>query len=77
MRAFTFGWKKSVKLAEYHSLLFWSKPVYIIYIFFWGYQFLDANWNLIIIIASIFLIALAITRFIFEYARYYIITENK
>lgn len=77
MRAFTFGWKKSVKLAEYHSLLFWSKPVYILYIFFWGYQFLDANWNLIITIASIFLIALAITRFIFEYARYYIITENK
>lgn len=77
MRAFTFGWKKSVKLAEYHSLLFWSKPVYIIYIFFWGYQFLDANWNLIISIAIIFLIALALTRFMFEYARYYIITENK
>lgn len=77
MRAFAFGWKKSVKLAEYHSLLFWSKPVYILYIFFWGYQFLEANWTLITIIASIFLVALAVTRFIFEYARYYIITENK
>jgi len=47
MSAFTFGWKKSVKLAEYHSLLFWSKPVYILYIFFWGYRFLEANWTLI------------------------------
>lgn len=35
MSALTFGWKKSIKLAEYHSLLFWSKPVYIFYIFFW------------------------------------------
>jgi hypothetical protein len=35
MPAFTFGWKKSIKLAEYQSLLFWSKPVYIFYIFFW------------------------------------------
>ena len=77
MRAFAFGWKKSVKLAEYHSLLFWSKPVYILYIFFWGYNFLEANWTLISIIAAVFLVALAITRFIFEYARYYIITENK
>jgi hypothetical protein len=47
MSAFTFGWRKSVKLAEYHSLLFWSKPVYILYIFFWGYRFLEANWALI------------------------------
>ena len=77
MRAFAFGWRKSVKLAEYHSLLFWSKPVYIVYIFFWGYQFLEANWTLISIIAAIFLIALGVTRFIFEYARYYIIAENK
>lgn len=77
MRAFAFGWRKSVKLAEYHSLLFWSKPVYIVYIFFWGYNFLEANWTLVSIIAAIFLIALAITRFIFEYARYYIIIENK
>lgn len=77
MAAFTFGWKKSVKLAEYHSLLFWSKPVYILYIFFWGYRFLDENWTLIGIIAVIFLIGLTLTRFIFEYARYYIITENK
>lgn len=77
MRAFAFGWRKSVKLAEYHSLLFWSKPVYIVYIFFWGYQFLEANWTLISIIAGIFLIALFVTRFIFEYARYYIIAENK
>ncbi|MBP6921240.1 hypothetical protein KBB89_01695 [Candidatus Gracilibacteria bacterium] len=77
MRAFAFGWKKSIKLAEYHSLLFWSKPVYIVYIFFWGYNFLEANWTLISIIAIIFLVALTITRFIFEYARYYIITEEK
>jgi hypothetical protein len=76
-KAFVFWWRKSVKLAEYHSLLFWSKPVYIIYIFFWGYNFLEAKWALISVIAAIFLIALAITRFIFEYARYYIITENK
>jgi hypothetical protein len=33
MKAVTFGWRKSVKLAEYHSLLFWSKPIYIAYIF--------------------------------------------
>ena len=65
-----------MKLAEYHSLLFWSKPVYIFYIFFWGYRFLEANWTLISIIAVIFVIALVITRFLFEYARYYIITEN-
>lgn len=77
MRAFAFGWRKSVKLAEYHSLLFWSKPVYIVYIFFWGYQFLESNWTLISIIAGIFLVALGVTRFIFEYARYYIIAENK
>jgi hypothetical protein len=77
MAAFTFGWRKSVKLAEYHSLLFWSKPVYILYIFFWGYRFLDGNWTLISIIAVIFLIGLTLTRFIFEYARYYIIAENK
>ena len=76
-RALAFGWWKSVKLAEYHSLLFWSKPVYIFYIFFWGYQFLEANWSLIATIAVIFMIALIVTRFIFEYARYYIITENK
>lgn len=77
MRAFAFWWRKSVKLAEYHSLLFWSKPVYIVYIFFWGYQFLEANWTLISIIAGIFLVALGVTRFIFEYARYYIIAENR
>lgn len=77
IRAFAFWWRKSVKLAEYHSLLFWSKPVYIVYIFFWGYQFLEANWTLISIIAGIFLVALGVTRFIFEYARYYIIAENK
>lgn len=76
MSAFTFGWKKSVKLAEYHSLLFWSKPVYIFYIFFWGYRFLDANWTIIGTIAIGFLIILTITRFLFEYARYYIITED-
>lgn len=40
MSALTFGWKKSIKLAEYQSLLFWSKPVYIFYIFFWGYRLL-------------------------------------
>lgn len=77
MAAFTFGWRKSVKLAEYHSLLFWSKPVYILYIFFWGYRLLNDNWTLIGIIAIIFLVGLTITRFIFEYARYYIITEDK
>lgn len=77
MRAFTFGWKKSIKLAEYHSLLFWSKPVYIISIFFWGYNFLNGHWTLISIIAGVFLIALALTRFLFEYARYYIITEDR
>lgn len=76
MSAFTFGWKKSIKLAEYHSLLFWSKPVYILYIFFWGYRLLEANWTAIGIIATIFLIGLTLTRFLFEYARYYIITEN-
>lgn len=77
MSALTFGWKKSVKLAEYHSLLVWSKPVYILYIFFYWYRFLEGNWTLIGIIAIIFLIALAITRFIFEYARYYIIAEDR
>lgn len=76
MSAFTFGWKKSVKLAEYHSLLFWSKPVYILYIFFWGYRFLDGNWSIISVVAIIFLVALTLTRFLFEYARYYIITED-
>ncbi len=76
MSAFTFGWKKSVKLAEYHSLLFWSKPVYIVYIFFWGYRFLDGNWSIISVVAIIFLVALTLTRFLFEYARYYIITED-
>lgn len=76
MSAFTFGWKKSVKLAEYYSLLFWSKPVYIFYIFFWGYRLLDNNWNLIFLAAGIFLVALTVTRFLFEYARYYIVVEN-
>lgn len=76
MSAFTFGWKKSVKLAEYHSLLFWSKPVYILYIFFWGYRFLDGNWSIISVVAIVFLVALTLTRFLFEYARYYIITED-
>jgi hypothetical protein len=37
---------------------------------------LEANWTLISIIAVIFVIGLVITRFLFEYARYYIITEN-
>lgn len=77
MTAITFGWKKSVKLAEYHSLLFWSKPVYIFYIFFWGYRLLDANWTIIGTIAVCFLIVLIITRFLFEYARYYIIVQDK
>jgi hypothetical protein len=76
MSAFTFWWKKSVKLAEYHSLLFWSKPVYIFYIFFWGYRLLHGNWVIIISAAIIFLFALTITRFLFEYARYYIMLEN-
>ncbi|MCB9806522.1 hypothetical protein H6768_01230 [Candidatus Peribacteria bacterium] len=38
---------------------------------------MEANWTLIGAIAVIFLVALAITRFIFEYARYYIIVEDK
>lgn len=76
MSAFTFGWKKSVKLAEYHSLLFWSKPVYILYIFFWGYKFLDGNWTIISAIAIGFLFILFLTRFLFEYARYYIIAQG-
>ncbi|MFA6080484.1 MAG: hypothetical protein WC753_03325 [Candidatus Gracilibacteria bacterium] len=76
MKAFTFGWRKSVKLAEYHSLLFWSKPVYIFYIFFWGYRFLHDNWNVIIGIAIGFMILLAVTRLLFEYARYYIIVND-
>lgn len=76
MSAFTFGWKKSIKLAEYHSLLFWSKPVYIFYIFFWGYRLLEWNWNIIIGVAIIFVIALVITRFFFEYARYHIMIQD-
>ncbi len=76
MSALTFGWKKSIKLAEYHSLLFWSKPVYIFYIFFWGYRLLHGNWWIIITVAAIFLVALVVTRFFFEYARYYIIINN-
>ena len=77
MKAFTFGWKKSIKLAEYQSLLFWSKPVYIFYIFFWGYRLLHGNWTVIIGTAIVFVIALVITRFLFEYARYYIMLEDK
>jgi len=76
MSAFTFGWKKSIKLAEYHSLLFWSKPVYIFYIFFWGYRLLEGNWGIIFSMAGIFVIALIITRFLFEYARYYIMMQD-
>jgi hypothetical protein len=77
MSAFTFGWKKSIKLAEFQSLLFWSKPVYIFYIFFWGYRLLEGNWSLILGIATVFVIALVFTRFLFEYARYYIMLEDK
>ncbi len=76
MSAFTFGWKKSIKLAEYHSLLFWSKPVYIFYIFFWGYRLLEGNWGIIFTMAGIFVIALIVTRFLFEYARYYIMMQD-
>ncbi len=76
MPAFVFGWRKSIKLAEYHTILFWSKPVYIVYIFFWGFRFLDANWTIIISAAVIFWVILFITRLLFEYARYYIITED-
>ncbi len=77
MPAFAFWWKKSIKLAEYHSLLFWSKPVYIFYIFFYWYRLLDKNWTLTFTIAAIFLIALILTRFLFEYARYFIIAQDK
>jgi hypothetical protein len=76
MSALTFWWKRSVKLAEYHSLLFWSKPVYIFYIFFWWYRFLDANWTLIGVIAIGFILILAMTRFLFEYAKYFIIVQD-
>jgi len=76
MPALTFWWKKSVKLAEYHALLFWSKPVYIFYILFWWYRFLSGNWALIGIIACIFLVALVLTRFFFEYAKYFIIIND-
>lgn len=76
MKAFTFGWRKSVKLAEYHSLLFWSKPVYILYIFFYWYRFFEGNWWVIWIIATIFLIALILTRFFFEYAKLFITLED-
>ncbi len=77
MPAVTFGWKKSVKLAEYHSLLFWSKPVYIFSIIFWGYRFLDKEWGLVITIAAIFASALVLTRFFFEYARLFIIVRDR
>lgn len=77
MKAFTFGWRKSVKLAEYQTLLFWSKPVYIFYIFFYGYRFLEGNWGVISVIAGVFLIILIVTRFFFEYARYFIILEDR
>ena len=76
MSAFTFGWKKSVKLTEYQSLLVWSKPVYIFYIFFWGYRLLEGQWGIIFTIAGIFLVALMVTRFLFEYAKYYIIVQD-
>lgn len=76
MSAFTFWWKKSIKLAEYHSLLFWSKPVYIFYIFFWWYRLLSGNWWVIFMMAGIFVIALVVTRFLFEYARYYIMMND-
>lgn len=76
MSALNFWWRKSIKLAEYHSLLFWSKPVYIFYIFFWGYRLLSGNWGIIFTMAGIFVVALVITRFLFEYARYYIMLNN-
>jgi hypothetical protein len=66
-----------VKLAEYHSLLFWLKPVYVAYIFGWGYSLLDGNWFLISGIALAFVIILVITRFFFEYARFFIIVHDE
>lgn len=77
MPAFTFWWRKSVKLAEYQSFLFWSKPVYIFYIFFWGYRLLSEEWWLIFLMAGIFIVALVITRFLFEYARLFIILQDR
>ena len=77
LKAVTFWWRKSVKLAEYHSLLFWSKPVYVAYIFGWGYSLLDGNWTLISLIALVFMCVLIVTRFFFEYARYFIIVQDE
>lgn len=76
MPALTFWWNKSIKLVEYNSLLFWSKPVYIFYIFFWGYRFLDGNWTIIITLAIIFLVFLFLTRLFFEYSKYFIIVKD-
>jgi hypothetical protein len=77
LKAVTFWWRKSIKLAEYHSLLFWSKPVYVVYIFSWWYSLLNGNLALIAIIALIFMGILMITRFFFEYARYFIVVQDE